>query len=258
MYAVTAKHVVDGIAKYSADGNLYLRVNLRIGATIDLKTNVKEWVFHDSDTTVDVAVHLFGIPSEVRKEFDLMALPVGMCATQEVISQEAIGIGDGVFMTGLFTHHVGQRRNIPIVRIGNIAAMPEEPVFLPDFGEAEAYLIESRSVGGLSGSPVFVHLGIVRIDKKGIPVASTDNKGLRTTSGPFYLLGLMHGHYYESTGDVMAIMKDGKAESVNSGIAIIVPATKILEVINQPRLADQRKALSEDIRRKDSPRPDNA
>jgi hypothetical protein len=66
-----------------------------------------------------------------------------------------IGIGDAVFITGLFSHHPGKARNLRVIRVGNIAAMPDEPV-KTQRGEMEAYLIEARSLGGLSGSPVFV------------------------------------------------------------------------------------------------------
>jgi len=41
---------------------------------------------------------------------------------------------------------------------GNIAAMPEELIEVRDFGMMQAYLVESRSLGGISGSPVFVHV----------------------------------------------------------------------------------------------------
>ena len=54
----------------------------------------------------------------------------------------------------------GRDRNFPIVRTGHIAMMPDEKipkVKIGDWeGNADAYLIESRSIGGWSGSPVFV------------------------------------------------------------------------------------------------------
>ena len=81
-----------------------------------------------------------------------------MVATDKVINDNAIGVGDEVFLTGLFANHIGQQRNLPIIRVGNIALMPEEPVQHPSLGPIDAYLIEARSIGGLSGSPVFVHL----------------------------------------------------------------------------------------------------
>ena len=49
-----------------------------------------------------------------------------------------------------------------IVRTGNIASMPEEAVDLGSSGSQEVYLVESRSIGGLSGSPVFLSTPPVR------------------------------------------------------------------------------------------------
>jgi len=68
-----------------------------------------------------------------------------------------IGLGDETFAIGLFRSHYGQQRNMPVIRVGNIAAMPEEPIaakYGKDF--IEGYLVEMRSIAGLSGSPVFV------------------------------------------------------------------------------------------------------
>jgi len=39
-----------------------------------------------------------------------------------------LGLGDETFSIGLFRSHYGQERNIPIIGIGDIAAMPEEPI----------------------------------------------------------------------------------------------------------------------------------
>ena len=106
--------------------------------------------------------------------------------------------------------------------MGNIAMMPDELV-PTKIGNIEAYLIEARSIGGLSGSPAFVR--------------ETSHIGL----GPVYLFGLMHGHWDippESKNDIDYIESN---KTVNLGIAIVVPAKKILEVLNQPRLLDMRR-----------------
>ena len=58
----------------------------------------------------------------------------------------------------------------------NIAMIPDEPV-TTSLGDIKAYLVEARSIGGLSGSPAFVR--------------ETGAEG----TGSFYLLGLMHGHW---------------------------------------------------------------
>ena len=43
--------------------------------------------------------------------------------TEALIQEKKIGVGDEVAVVGLFRNHAGRKRNIPIVRIGNIAAM---------------------------------------------------------------------------------------------------------------------------------------
>ena len=95
--------------------------------------------------------------------------------------------------------------------------IPDEPV-PTKMGMTEAYLIEARSIGGLSGSPAFVY-----------------------KRNRFYLLGLMHGHWDippENKNDFVDMDSFG---SVNMGIAIVVPAKKILEVLNQPKLVELRR-----------------
>lgn len=57
------------------------------------------------------------------------------------------------------------RGKIPIVRVGNRASYPEQHVHTLDFGEMDAYLIEARSIGGLSGSPAFCYAEPGRSDE---------------------------------------------------------------------------------------------
>lgn len=77
-------------------------------------------------------------------------------------SDRNLELGDEVFFSGLFYPHSGTRRNIPIVRIGNVAALLEEPVLNRNGVPMDLYLMESRSIGGLSGSPVFVDLAALK------------------------------------------------------------------------------------------------
>jgi hypothetical protein len=79
---------------------------------------------------------------------------------------------------------------MPIVRHGNVAMLPTEQV-QTDLGYTDAYLVEVRSIGGLSGSPVFVRHTI------GFPVQRTDGSSdMAFANGPATtLLGLMHGHW---------------------------------------------------------------
>ena len=260
IYIVTAKHIIDYIRNQGCD-KVLLRLNFTSGESGWVETQLKDWVFHPSTPeTVDVAVYPFSstilasgsMPPEIAN-LDHRFYPIQSIATVEVITREGIGPGEEVFLTGLFKHHFGSRKNIPIVRVGNIAAMPEEKVEI-SFGLIDAYLVESRSLGGLSGSPVFVHLGIVRI-REGQPKFST------VPSGIFYLLGLMHGHYDtapSSSNDNLIVDSAQTAERINVGIGIVIPGWKILEVIEQPDVRKLEKGLVEKIRKERRPTPDNA
>jgi hypothetical protein len=99
---------------------------------------------------------------------------------------------------GLFTRRIGSQRNIPIVRIGNVAALPEELIRTRS-GLMKAYLVEMRSIAGLSGSPVFVDLPSAQ------PMAVSAGFLHDTRIKPpdpeqinwfqYRFLGLIHGHF---------------------------------------------------------------
>ena len=224
-YLVTAAHVINGIRAKSSDQIVYLRMNFKDSGAQFVETRIDDWVVHDE---ADAAALVFRPPVDV---VDYKVYPLDRAATEEVIAKEGIGVGDEVFVTGLFASHYGRENNLPIVRIGNIALMPEEKVETR-FGAIDAYLIESRSIGGLSGSPVFVHLGGTRL------VGGSTRIG---TSG-FYLLGVMHGHWDLPTAKKDTIDDDLQRESVNMGIAIVVPASKIVELIDYPAFVERRDA----------------
>lgn len=225
-FVVTAKHVIEGIRAKGLN-RVYLRLNLKDRTSRWFETDLAEWCYHPTDASVDAAVLLGTVPEEA----DHLLYPLNRFVTEEIRATNGISIGDEVFLTGLFAPHFGQERNIPIIRVGNIAAMPEEPV-RTRMGAMEAYLVEARSIGGLSGCPVFVHLGVVRPVGQQLKYAE---------GGPiFFLLGLMHGHWDIGAPDI-----DGNQDErdslrvVNMGIAIVVPARKISEVLENPVLVER-------------------
>jgi hypothetical protein len=234
-YLVTAAHVVRSVRDLGCD-KIYIRFNLTTGTTGWLASALAEWYFHPTDAAVDVAVLRVGLPDTA----DHLLYPLASFATEESIARDGISVGDEVFLAGLFANHFGQQRNIPIVRVGNIAAMPEEHV-ITRMGPIEAFLVECRSIGGLSGSPVFAHLGLVRY---------VDGKVQFAQRGPvFRLIGLMHGHWDVKEIGSDAAKRDADvasiAKSVNMGIAIVVPAWKIYEVIKQTSILEaQTRALA--------------
>ena len=230
-FLVTARHVIDGIRDHGSRA-VWVRLNHSDSTAGWYETDWADWSFHPTDAAVDVAV----IPAGLSDGMDHLMYPTARFATEEVIRNEGIGVGEELFLTGLFAHHFGQHRNIPIVRVGNIAAMPEEPV-LTRSGSMEAYLVEARSIGGLSGSPVFVHLGVVRSVQGTLKYAQS--------GGIFYLLGLMHGHWDATLLDVDTTEEDfGQVgRNVNMGIGIVVPAWRISDAIGHRVSIMERNAV---------------
>lgn len=245
LYGVTAAHVIDGAQSDGKDLNVYLRVNWRAGGVRWLSTRVVDWQFHPTKPGVDVAT--LPLPPGIVAGADLLSVPIALAATPEIIAARGLSHGDEVFYSGLFTKHVPDTRNIPIVRIGNIAAMPEESIIWRRqrvTGEElvtmdPPYLVETRSIGGLSGSPVFVNLSGVRTRGNSVSMIAGPQ--------PFYLLGLMHGHWDIDPRRVWAATARPdslKEEMVNMGIGIVVPVDSIREVLDQPSLKEPRDAFA--------------
>ena len=230
-YLVTAKHVIDGIRTHGTDGKVYIRANLRAGGFGTLATPEENWRGPDEREPeyIDIAV----LPWVPNKEIDYAIAPLSMFVSDEI--RQAIDLGDELFMIGLFVNHYGRERNIPVVRVGNLAGMPEEAV-QTDHGPMQAYLAETRSLGGLSGSPTFVMLGGQRLRRGG---------GMVITAGiQFHLLGVMRGHWDAELepADTVLDAADHR-ELVNMGIAIVIPSEKIVKVIDQDDLREQRQRL---------------
>jgi hypothetical protein len=249
-YAVTAKHVLVGIQQKSVNQKMYFRLNIKNSPARFTEIPTTNWLYHPDDPMVDAVALRVHLSSDV---VDILHIHIDMSATEEVISREGIGVGDEVFITGLFVNHRGQQRNIPIVRIGNIATMPDEKVQTRN-GPADAYLIEYRSIRGLSGSPVFVHSGLVRQVNGQIQFYQGVSAG-----GPLFLLGLVQGHWDLPEADTDTVIEDEfNNERVNTGIAIVVPITKILEIINQPEEVELRRRAEDELRLRDAPVEDSA
>ncbi|HWN09083.1 MAG TPA: hypothetical protein VNO50_07430, partial [Pyrinomonadaceae bacterium] len=125
-YLVTAKHVVED-AKHSGLP-VVGRVNTRLGPA-HVGTLVEEaWQYHTTNKKSDVAVALSRLSFET---FDIKHVGLNDgCLSEKYVKDNDVGCGDEVFVTGLLTRHYGKTRNIPIVRMGNIAGMPDELVDL--------------------------------------------------------------------------------------------------------------------------------
>src|SRR5258708_8023680 len=132
-HLVTAKHVAEKISP----GEAIIAMNGKDGAPLFLQSGDVQWFYHPTEpNSVDVAVLPFA--SERYNEYDLTPIPEDKFATEKIIADYKIGLGDEVFVIGLFTKFFGSTHLIPIVRTGNIAMMPNDRVPVKDFGEIEA------------------------------------------------------------------------------------------------------------------------
>src|SRR4029077_1385967 len=131
-------------------------------------------------------------------------------------------------------------------------ALREEPVLNPDGRPADLYLAESRSIGGLSGSPVFMDvLTAKRVLQPTYGIMAGHYEG--RSPSRFRLLGSISGHFNVPNSQEDAIVaKDGENDVlVNAGIAMIVPAEHILKILNQ-FTAEEEKEAAEYRERKNS------
>jgi hypothetical protein len=246
-YFVTANHVISRIK-----GRTGIRINLKQGGSRVIP--VQQWFTHPTDKNADVAVAPF---INEYGEYDVAFIGEECFLAQiDEMRMKDMGIGDEVWFPGLFslTQQESDNRNLPIVRMGNIAMLPRFPV-PTEIGLMDAYLVEARSIGGISGSPVFCRrtISLLWNDEVNKPP-----KALHGMTGDIHLIGMMHGHWdvKESEINQARIETTAKGQGVNVGIAIVVPLYKILETINQPELAEGRRAAEDEFIQDMSPTAD--
>lgn len=234
VYAVTNKHVA------WTGGYSVVRLNRHDGKSDSIELEPDKWTIHpDGD---DLAVVKL---DPDRATFKYRRVPEGIFISPKIIADHNIGPGDDCYMVGRFINHDGRQRNLPSVRFGNIGMMPNEPIRLEDGFLQDSFAVEMRSIGGYSGSPVFVHIlpGMPRYDPRPTDKLQVINR----LDGP-WLLGIDWGHIHstepvldKSTGLPVPTKEYVRS---NSGMVGVVPAWKLRELLYLPRFKEQR--MSED------------
>lgn len=236
LYLVTAKHLTERMECCP----IIIGFNYEDGSKALFEVNNLHWYAHPTEASaVDAAVTPFepaqwDIDPATRSVdlLDVEPVPEHLFTSEERTRQTSIGVGDEIAAIGVFTRFSYEDRHLPIARTGNLAMMPTIPIPVKNFDLMEAYVAE---IEGLSGSPVWVRstkaahefgLG----DEASVPSGDDTN---------MFFLGLLHGRW-EVPKEAMEGQSAKYTQNITSGMSIIVPAHKILEVINGPELAALR------------------
>jgi hypothetical protein len=244
LYAVTNRHIIDS-------GNAVVRLSSQNGQMAIFPTIERDWVLHpDGD---DLAVYSPSIEIFDPKDCRINFVRRTRLIDQEVFGVMDIGPGDDVFAVGRFINHEGRQRNLPTARFGCIGQMPWEPVQQESGFMQESFLVEARSIGGYSGSPVFLHRANFR------PYAQQVIK--RPTYGP-WLLGINWGHIndWSPVRDASGRpVNPGNPRSMqvrtNTGMMAAVPAWRLAELLDKEELARERATRAEKLREEERKNP---
>lgn len=238
-WIVTNRHVVE-------NGGWTIRVNTRDGRFETIDTNEREWFFHpDGD---DLAVR----PFAYRNHHKVTHIGLDELLTESNARAHAVGPGDECLVAGRFINHEGRQRNTPTVRFGQIAQEPTEKIIA--YGrEQESYLVEIRSIGGYSGSPVFVILD--RLFARPITPGAVDDDGNKISPLRWKKTSWMLGVNWcmipswepvcDRHGDPLP---NGWQVPANTGMMGVVPAWKLLSLLTaHPPVLARQEEIEEDV-----------
>jgi hypothetical protein len=236
-YAVTNWHVA------CTGGYSTIRLNTKDGTVDILEFGPEEWLFLPQ---YDIAI--------IPLPFNPSTHKAAMLPTQNFVTKDMfvaggpLGVGSDVFMIGRFIDHDGGQTNRPAARFGHVSVLPA-PIIQPNKVKADSFCIDMHSRTGHSGSLVFVY----RTPQSEIGFLLADGHG--TYLG---LLGIHWGQFPE----LWEIGKDQKAQAALqsqtgnlilegqyvkglSGMACVLPAWTILEVLKMPKITDLRRENTE-------------
>lgn len=231
VYGVTNWHNV------LQNGFSIIRLNNVDGTTSIIETEPIEWEFIPRNDDIAV-ISTLDFSDEKQK---ITVITKDLFATDDIINDNGIGIGDDVFLIGRFIDYDGEITNQPALRFGNISIMPV-PIKQEATGfMGKSYCIDLHSRTGFSGSPVFVYR---------TPGNNFDSNMIELTERFQYLLGIHWGQFPEKWEIIMkdklpntesnVLITEGKYVSGLSGMTCVIPAEKILDVLNLPSLKKQR------------------
>jgi len=233
-YLLTSRHVVEPLE----GSQLTVRVNGKeVGAGLLHVDDV--WQYHP-DPLVDLAAIPFLISGNF---FDVEYIRSEDFLTEEKIREQQIDVGDFCYTVGLFKFVYGTKNSFPLVHTGHICLMPPKGEKIPitnklsgKLNEVETYLIEGGAMDGASGSPVFA-----RASYRVRQIKGAGGEEPILADGRVQLLGMFAGNYMLPPDDTTAKAHGiSKSTTTPLGIGLVVPAYKILELLNVEKFKGPR------------------
>ena len=206
-------------------------------------------VLFSTNKAVDMAIVAINVPSKLPKtippdlawpnNINIGGFDSSLLLTPQKMVQYKIREGYDMFFVGLFVQFYGSYRNYPICRFGHLAMMPDEGISIEGQPPQKLFFMETSAYPGNSGSPAFFRT------ERSIPILKTVNL-LSSKSGEhdkIILAGIVESEY-RFPSDIVA--PNGRVPAValeNAGIAAVVPATHIHEVLFSKDEIKNRKLL---------------
>jgi hypothetical protein len=248
-YLVTVRH----LAEHVGSDPFLLRVNLTGGGAENLHVDNAAW-YYDSDPTVDAAVS----PLHEIFEEDKYAVQFIDDEKESWWSNKArkygVGIGDFCYTIGLFRVLSGREQNLPVVHFGTIARRifghEVEPIPIKDWRDprdqktilTNAYLIESQSLSGLSGAPVFVRVSNHHVSDdliKSNPTVPPGQMGDAVAMWHLHLIGIWQGAWDAPPAEVFGVER-GRGIRVPVGMGVVVPIDYVHYILAKDELRAMR------------------
>jgi hypothetical protein len=235
-YIVTCRHVAKHL-----DVDFFVRLNTLSGKAELAPVETAGWQFHD-DESVDIAVA--GIALDGLKYDHLTA-----SLANRVDRTGNLACGQRIHIIGLFRLHFGEKRNVPIVHTGHIAALADSNEKIPiedrTTGEkvlSESYLVEAQTLEGLSGSPVFIQ-EYVNWKAKGIRQGIESDISINAF-GQLRFLGVYQGAWDGQPGTILANDRNLRGgHRVPLGMGLVTPIEKVVELIERNSILKEDREL---------------
>mgnify|MGYP002382187440 CR=1 FL=1 len=232
IYAVTNHHVA------ITGANSCIRVNKRGGGADLFEFAPDDWEFIPG---LDLAA--VPMPFDAQK-YVTQFIPNAFFMTDEIAKGVKLNIGEDVFMIGSFVDNHGDAINTPAARFGNISLMPS----ILEVGDSQAsikyrgpyYCLDMRSRTGFSGSPVFYYR------TAGSDLSMAGSTSMRLEPPTVALIGAHAGQFPETIGFEDKAGNKAKL-TAPSGMTMVIPTEKILELLNVKKFADARRAIESDF-----------